>query len=95
MVSRREALHETLRLWRTAERELFESGDGNDVLQANVARLRADYQRGYTDNMIDNMARLREADADLRISNIRDRVPYQRTEDIAKLVEGLRKAGLA
>jgi hypothetical protein len=62
MVSRREALHEALRNWRTAERELFESGDGNDVLEANVARLRQHYQHVYTENMVDSMARLHEAD---------------------------------
>jgi hypothetical protein len=86
MVSRREALHETLRLWRTAERELFESGDGNDVLEANVARLRAEYQRIYTENMIENMARLTEADGRRSSATPSTRafhVATRDTEDIA------------
>lgn len=63
MVSRREALQEALRLWRSAERELAESGDGRDDLEANVARLRDGYQRLYTENMVENLERLHEADA--------------------------------
>ena len=62
MVSRREALQEALRLWRAAERELVESGDGNDVLEANVARLRDEYQHLYTEGMVENMSLLHEAD---------------------------------
>jgi adenylate cyclase len=39
--------------------------------------------------------RLRQVDPALRISNLRDRVgPYRRPEDIARLIEGLRKAGV-
>ena len=41
------------------------------------------------------LARLCKADPGLRISNIRDRVPYRRSEDIDRLIDGLRKAGLA
>jgi len=41
------------------------------------------------------LARLQKADPDLRISNVRDRAPYRRPENIARLIEGLRKAGLA
>ena len=62
MVSRREALQESLRLWRAAERELVESGDGNDVLETNVARLRDEYQRLYSEGMDENMTLLHEAD---------------------------------
>ena len=62
MVSRRELLHEALRDWRTAERELVESGDGDDRLEANVARLRGVYQHLYTEGMVENMERLHEAD---------------------------------
>ena len=62
MVNRRETLQEALRLWRTAERELMERGDGRDDLEANVARLRGDYQRLYTEGMVENMDRLQEAD---------------------------------
>ena len=39
--------------------------------------------------------RLRKVDPALRISNLRDRVgPYRRPEDIARLIDGLRKAGV-
>jgi adenylate cyclase len=41
------------------------------------------------------LARLRQVDPTLRISNLRDRVgPFRRPEDIARYEEGLRKAGL-
>ena len=63
IVSRRELLQEALREWRRAERELFQSGDGDDRLEANVARLRDEYQRLYTAGMVENIDRLHEADA--------------------------------
>ena len=62
MVSRRESLQEALRLWRTAERELVDSGDGDDILEANVARLRDEYQVLYSEGMAENIKRLNEAD---------------------------------
>jgi hypothetical protein len=62
MVTRRETLSEALRVWRTAERELFESADGRHGLEANVATLRNAYQRIYTEGMVDNMERLHDAD---------------------------------
>jgi TolB-like protein/class 3 adenylate cyclase/tetratricopeptide (TPR) repeat protein len=40
------------------------------------------------------VARLRQLDPALRISNLQDRLPLRRPEDIAKLGEGLRLAGL-
>ena len=41
------------------------------------------------------IARMRQFDPDLRISNLRDRVPaLRRPEDFARYVEGLRKAGV-
>ena len=40
------------------------------------------------------MARLRQLDPALRISNLQDRFPIQRSEDLARWVEGLRIAGL-
>lgn len=61
MVSRREALQEALSLWRTAERDLEASGDGRER-EANVARLRDEYNRLYTEGMVDNLARLHEAE---------------------------------
>lgn len=61
MVSRREALQEALRLWRAADRDLEASGDG-PVREANVARLRDEYNRLYTEGMVENLARLHEAE---------------------------------
>ena len=61
MVSRREVLQEALREWRAAERELVASGDG-PAREANVARLRDEYQRLYTEGMVENIDRLHEAD---------------------------------
>jgi TolB-like protein/class 3 adenylate cyclase len=40
------------------------------------------------------MARMRQLEPALRISNCTDLIPVRRPEDIAKLVEGLRRAGL-
>jgi adenylate cyclase len=40
------------------------------------------------------MARLRQLDPAFRVSNLTDRVPLRRPEDIAKFAEALRKAGL-
>jgi TolB-like protein/class 3 adenylate cyclase len=41
-----------------------------------------------------SVARLRELEPTLRISNLRDQIPYRRPEDLAKLADSLRKAGL-
>ena len=60
-VSRREVLHEALRAWRAAEQDLASSGDGVER-EANVARLRDGYQRLYTEGMVDNLARLHQAE---------------------------------
>lgn len=51
-----------LRAWREAERELAEDGSGRPDLEANVARVRGEYQRLYTDDMTDNITQLHEAD---------------------------------
>ena len=40
------------------------------------------------------MSRLRERDPALRVSNLKDRLPLRRPEDLARVEEGLRKAGL-
>jgi hypothetical protein len=37
---------------------------------------------------------LRELEPTLRISNLRDQIPYRRPEDLARFADGLRKAGL-
>ena len=40
------------------------------------------------------MARLRELDPSLRVANLSEVYPVRQAEDLAKLAEGLRKAGL-
>ena len=40
------------------------------------------------------MARLRQLDPDLRISNLKDLFPIRRAEDFARWEEGMRRAGL-
>src|SRR5262249_5264432 len=40
------------------------------------------------------MARLRELEPTLRISNLKDQIPYQRPDDLARFAAGLRTAGL-
>jgi hypothetical protein len=40
------------------------------------------------------MARLRQLDPALRISNLKDHFPIRRPEDFARWAEGMRKAGL-
>jgi tetratricopeptide (TPR) repeat protein len=40
------------------------------------------------------MERLRQIDPTLRISNLKDRHPLRRPDDLARFAEGLRRAGL-
>ena len=40
------------------------------------------------------LAHLRELNPELRVSNIKDWAPFSRPEDLARLEDGLRKAGL-
>ena len=41
-----------------------------------------------------SVTRLRELEPTLRISNLKDQIPYRRPEDLARLADGLRQAGL-
>ena len=41
-----------------------------------------------------SLARLRQLDPMLRISNLREQMTFRRAEDLARLLDGLRKAGL-
>jgi TolB-like protein/class 3 adenylate cyclase len=41
-----------------------------------------------------SVARLRQLEPTLRISNLRNQIPYRRPEDLARFADGLRKAGL-
>jgi tetratricopeptide (TPR) repeat protein len=49
---------------------------------------------GHAAEAGDVMARLRALDPESRISRIRQRYPFRRPEDLARVAEGLRKAGL-
>jgi len=49
---------------------------------------------GRLENAQEAMARLRQLDPHRRISNLMDQYPMRRPEDLARLAEGLRKAGL-
>src|SRR5260221_299047 len=40
------------------------------------------------------MARLRQIDPALRVSNLKEQTPFRRPEDMARYAEGMRKAGL-
>ena len=74
-----------------AEKALFESPNYHPALRnfaassALVGRLEGAHKA---------MARLREIDPALRVSDLRDLTPLRRPEDIARYAEGLRKAGL-
>jgi hypothetical protein len=41
-----------------------------------------------------SVTRLCELEPTLRVSNLRNQIPYRRPEDLARLADGLRKAGL-
>jgi len=49
---------------------------------------------GRTEQAQAAMGRLREREPALRISNLKEQIPYQRAGDLARFVAGLRKAGL-
>jgi tetratricopeptide (TPR) repeat protein len=49
---------------------------------------------GHMNEAQEAMAHLRELDPSLRVSNLSEVYPVRRLEDLAKLAEGLRKAGL-
>ena len=49
---------------------------------------------GRLENARKAMARLREVDPALRVSNLGDLTPFRRPEDVARHEEGLRRAGL-
>ena len=60
---RRELIHESLRAWRNAERELAESTDGiADRLRADIEHYRSEYQRLTTESMVEHIAQLKDAE---------------------------------
>ena len=63
MLSRREEVFESLRLWRIAERELTEETDGRRAeLEEMVVRRRDEYHGFFTDLMVEQLAELHEVD---------------------------------
>ena len=49
---------------------------------------------GHSSEARKNMARVRERDPALRVSNVKDWAPLLRAEHLTRLEDGLRKAGL-
>jgi hypothetical protein len=49
---------------------------------------------GRPDSPEMSLARLRQLDPMLRLSNLGEQMPFRRAEDLARLTDGLRKAGL-
>jgi len=49
---------------------------------------------GHLEKAAKAMTVVREVDPELRICDVRDRFPFRRPEDQARLVEGLRRAGV-
>ena len=87
MVSRREGIQDALYLWRQAERALAEETDGHrPQLEADVVRHRTEYQRLYTEAMVDNLGRLHEAERRRALaipSTSEFHVATRETQDIA------------
>jgi hypothetical protein len=62
-MSRREAINDALTAWRHAERELAEHTDGDRPrIEADIERFRSEYHRLTSDNMLDNLDKLHDAD---------------------------------
>jgi tetratricopeptide (TPR) repeat protein len=74
-----------------AEKALRDHPDYQLVLRVSVA---ANALTGHQQAAKQALARLRHLDPALRVSNLKDRFPLRRTEDIARFSDGLRKAGL-
>jgi tetratricopeptide (TPR) repeat protein len=74
-----------------AEKALREHPDYQLVLRVFVA---AKALAGHQKTAKQALERLRQLDPALRVSNIGERFPLRRAEDIARFAEGLRKAGL-
>jgi tetratricopeptide (TPR) repeat protein len=54
----------------------------------------SDALAGRLEKAKEAMARLRQLDPHRRISNLKDQYPVRKPEDLARLEDGLRKAGL-
>ncbi len=69
--------------------------EGPDSLNALRIAVASNALAGRLEQAQKMLARLRQFDPALRVSNLRDRLgPYRRPEDVARFEEGLRRAGL-
>jgi hypothetical protein len=86
MVSRREAIQDALYRWRHAERALAAETDGHrEELAAEVVRHRNEYQRLYSEHMVDNLKRLHEADGRRVLATPSTREFHQATRDTQEI----------
>jgi len=76
---------------RYAEQAVSEQPNSHQALRAAAM---SNALTGRLEQARKAMARLREIDPALRVSNLKEQTPLQRPEDIAKYEEGMRKAGL-
>jgi tetratricopeptide (TPR) repeat protein len=74
-----------------AEQSLSEQPNSHQVLRSAVLSYAL---AGRLEQARKAMSRLREIDPGLRISNLKDVTPLQRSQDMAKFAEGMRLAGL-
>jgi adenylate cyclase len=74
-----------------AERALGEAPNYAPALRAFAA---ANALAGRLEPAQNAIARMRELDSAYRISDVKDRFPFRRPEDVARYEEGLRRAGL-
>jgi TolB-like protein/tetratricopeptide (TPR) repeat protein len=74
-----------------AERVLQESPNFHTALRISAA---SNALAGRIDAAQRTLARLRQVDPALRVSNLKDLTPLRRPEDIARYEEGMRRAGL-
>jgi hypothetical protein len=65
----------------------------NHVIAACIGAASSVVEERFTD-ALKEMIRLRQLEPSLRLSNLKDLVPLRRSEDFARLAEGLREAGL-
>jgi len=77
--------------WTVVARVLREKPDNHVTLRYAAA---SNALAGRMEEAQQTMARLRQIDPEMRVSDLKDMVPLRRPEDRARLEEGMRKAGL-
>jgi hypothetical protein len=86
VVSRREAIQDALYGWRQAERELAVETDGRrKELEASVVRHRTEYQRLYTEGMLENLNLLHEAEDRRAMATPSTRAFHEATRDTQEI----------